>query len=237
MIDTNGYFDWMLQDPGPVNSVNGYANGGLGMIPHSAEGYFDTLQDLHDFHWARATNPDPRKRASWAATNLKDGRCVQHYPVTAQTWTSGSGYPNNSFFCFENEGVAGEPLTGRQVDNIIRLGEELMGHFGWKPKRPIDDDDLTASLLEHRECVRFGSASTACPSGRIPWDIIVPALIFMEDDVTERVWCAETQQTWIVGKGGSSLILFPLMDKPLEAIYGGHARVMSVAELEVIKVK
>lgn len=232
----NNYFDWAIQDPGPVNAVNGYNNRGLGMIPHSAEGHWDTLQALHDFHWSRATNPDPRKRASWAATNLKDGRFVQHYPVTAQTWTSGSGYPNNNFFAFENEGVAGEPLTQAQVDNILRAGRELMDHFGWKPKRPVDDTDKTASLYEHRECVRFGSASTACPSDRIPWDVIVPALT-EEDDMAERVWCFDRAQTWIVGKGGAAPVAYPIDDKVWESIYGPHTKAMSGADLDKIAVK
>jgi len=30
-----------------------------------------------------------------------------------------------------------------------------------------------ATLFEHREMVRYGSAPTACPSGRIPWDRII----------------------------------------------------------------
>lgn len=31
----------------------------------------------------------------------------------------------------------------------------------------------------------FGSAATACPSGRIPWDVIIPA-VAQEDDMTEE---------------------------------------------------
>ena len=53
--------------------------------------------------------------------------------------------------------------------------------------------------------------------------------------MAERVW--DGSRTWIVGKGGASLILYPEMDKPLEAIYGPHTRVMSPAELEKIRVK
>ena len=172
----DGWFDFAIRDPGPAGSVNGGRNSVRGIVPHSAEGHWATLEDLHDFHWSRATNPDPRKRASWGATNLKDGRFVQHYSVWAQTWTSGSAYPNNNFFAFENEGVAGESLTQAQIDNIIRVGRDLIALQGWLPRRPRNVEDTTASLYEHNECDRWGANATACPSGRIPWNIIVPAL-------------------------------------------------------------
>lgn len=234
MIDAAGYFDWAIQVPGPPSAVNGSRNGGKGIIPHSAEGYFHDLDALRDFLWARGTAA-PGLRASWGATNLKDGRFVQHYSIHSQTWTSGAPYPNNNFFAFENEGVAGEPLTQAQVDNIIRVGRELMALQGWTATRPVSQNDLHASCYEHTECVRWGAAATACPSGRIPWDVIVPALNQQEDDeMTERVW--DGSRTWIVGKGGSSLILYPEFDKPFIAIYGPHSRVMSAADLEKIKV-
>ena len=72
------------------------------------------------------------------------------------------------------------------------------------------------------------------PGAGFPWDALIAALN-EEDDMTERVW--DGSRTWIVGKGGSSLILYPEMDKPLEAIYGPHTRAMAVADLEAIRVK
>lgn len=174
-ITADGKFDWMLQDPGPPGAVNGGRNGGLGMVPHSAEGNFPTLSYLHDFLWQRGTAP-PGQRASWGATLLKDGRSVQHYSVWAQTWTSGAPHPNNNFFAFECEGKVGQELTPVQTSNIIRIGRDLMALQGWKPRRPANSADKQASLYEHNECTRWGALATACPSGRIPWDIIVPAL-------------------------------------------------------------
>lgn len=163
----NGYFSWAIIDPGPPWKVNGGKNGGKGKVPHSAEGYWPYLRN--GVLWG------PR-RASWGASNLKDGRFFMHYPVTAQTWTSGAGYPNNNFFTTENEGVEGEPLTQAQIDNLIHACRDLMAVQGWKPARPVSDRDIMASLYEHNEMVRFGADSTACPSDRIPWAIIVPAL-------------------------------------------------------------
>jgi hypothetical protein len=166
-IDAAGWFDWAERDPGPEWKVNGGMNGGKGMVPHSAEGYWPHLRDEL---WK------PARRASWGASNLKNGRFIQHYPVFACTWTSGAGYPNNNFFAFENEGVAGEALTPQQTTNIIRCGKDLMARYHWIPTRPINSADKSASLYEHNECVRWGADPTACPSGRIPWGLIVPAL-------------------------------------------------------------
>jgi hypothetical protein len=42
--------------------------------------------------------------------------------------------------------------------------------------RPRRDDDTTATLWEHREMTRFGSAPTLCPSGRISWPEVVHRL-------------------------------------------------------------
>lgn len=172
MITQDGWFDWAERDPGPPWKVNGGRNGQKGMVPHSAEGFWPHLRDIL---WG------PR-RASWHASNLKNGRFIQHYPITAQTWTSGAGYPNNNMPTTENEGVAGEPLSPQQTTNLIRMGKDLMAVGLWTPKRPTSATDPFASLYEHNECQRFGAESTSCPSGRIPWDVIVPAL---EETVAE----------------------------------------------------
>lgn len=180
----DGFFDWAVRLPGPAHGVNGGRNGGKGMIPHSAVGNWDGPEDLLDFLTGRVNAP-PGKRASWAATNMKGGIFYQHYSIWAQTWTSGAGYPNNNFFAFENEGGGyhangtpnfSEPLTQKQIDNIIRAGRDLKAVQHWNPRRPINSADLDASLYEHNEMTRWGAAATACPSGRIPWDVIVPAL-------------------------------------------------------------
>jgi hypothetical protein len=121
--------------------------------------------------------------ASVHGSMLRGGHVIQHYPFTVSCWASGSRYPNTHFIAFENEDVytAGHPdetipLTGPQVEANMRIIRELSAWKGWIPRRPADAQDMTANLLEHRECVRFGSAGTACPSGRIPWDIIINAL-------------------------------------------------------------
>lgn len=164
MLTADGWFDWAARDPGPPEKVNGGRNTLRGVVPHSAEGYWPQL---------RVELWKPERRASWAASNLADGRFVQHYPVYAQTWTSGARYPNDNFFAFENEGVAGVALTDLQVANIVRVVAELSELGGWTPERPTSAADLGATLYEHRECVRWGADPTACPSGRIPWERIL----------------------------------------------------------------
>lgn len=203
VIDTNGLFDWAISDPGPSTATNGGINGGKGIVPHSAEGHWDSLQALHDFHWQRAT-AFPGLQASWGATNLQDGRFVQHYSIHAQTWTSGAGYPNNNFFAFENEGVAGEPLTQPQIDNIVRVIRELSALQGWTPERPLSEVDYQATLYEHNECTRWGALATACPSGRIPWKTILEALEPVEEEeMPFLVWCPDEGAAYIVGPNGA----------------------------------
>lgn len=57
-----------------------------------------------------------------------------------------------------------------------------------------------------------------------------------EDDMAERVWCAERAQTWIVGKHGAAPVAYPVDDAIWEALYGGHTKVMSAADLEKLRV-
>lgn len=234
-LTSDGWFDWALRDPGPVGSVNGSRNGGKGVIPHSAEGSWDSLKHLHDFHWSRATDPDPRNRASWGATNLKDGRLVQHYSVWEQTWTSGSDYPNNNFFAFENEGGAGEPLTDAQTANTVRICRELGSAQGWTLRRPVDAQDKTATAYEHNECRRFGSAPTACPSGRVPWGEIMRQL--EEDDVKSFLaWVPDYAggSIWFVGPNGAKWITDAVVAAELERAFGKVAVTLSAKAINTI---
>ena len=112
-----------------------------------------------------------------------DGACIQHYPLTASCWTSGSREANTRGVAFEIEGGApgreSEPLTEAQTRALERILGDIAAWKGvindyWR--RPQGGHDLNATLYEHRECVRFGSSPTACPSRRIPWDELLRRL-------------------------------------------------------------
>jgi len=175
MIGADGWLDFAERVPGPADRVNGARNLVTGFVAHSAEGYANGLLSV--------LAPTSDRRVSWHLSNLKDGRLWQHYPVDAQCWASGAATPNNSFVAMEHEGVASEPLTEAQIDTTVRVLGELAAYGGWQPRRPTSPTDLTATLYEHRECTRFGSLATACPSGRIPWDEILRRLSGEEDDM------------------------------------------------------
>lgn len=226
MIDSHGWFDWMIRDPGPLTKTNGGINTVEMCIPHSAEGYWPHLQTL--LH-------SEARRASWMFSNLQDGRCFQHYSIYAQVWGSGSGRPNNAGVMWENEGVAGEPFTQAQTDNCVRIIREVSDLRGWTPRRPNSATDLTATLYEHRECVRFGSEATACPSGRVPWTEIMGALKQEEDEMKVlRVWCKERGKTYLTDGVRAVEVMTTEDDKQFELLYGAHAAVLSGAQVDAM---
>ena len=125
------------------------------------------------------------RRASWTFSNPKSGPLLQHYPLGSNTWASGSAEANSRYTSVEHEGGGpgneGEPLTENQIDNLVKLIRWLSEQDGWTPIRPGSSSDTSATLWEHKEMIRFGSAPTACPSGRIPWAEVLRRL---EVDVT-----------------------------------------------------
>jgi hypothetical protein len=184
MITPDGWFDWAERNPGPAEKVYSEPNSAIGYVPHSMVGQ---LNGWYSRLFCMDRTPDGRftdyAAASVHGSVLRGGQVIQHYPITASCWASGSRYPNTHFVAFEHESVytAGHPdesipLTGPQVEATVRIIRELAQARSWTARRPKDGADLTATLYEHRECRRWGSAGTSCPSGRIPWDVIVNAL-------------------------------------------------------------
>jgi len=115
---------------------------------------------------------------SWQFSVPKRGEAFyQHYPIYKVCWHGGGPGANGRFFGIEHEGVAGEPLTDHQIECDVAiiawaLDNDVVPWPGF-----IRDD----TLWEHNQMTRFGSAPTACPSGRIPWqEVIEMAGLFQE---------------------------------------------------------
>jgi hypothetical protein len=183
-ITADGWFDWTRREPGPPDKVYGETNRVDFYVAHSAVGYYGGWSSRL---FSRERDAAGRYTA-YAAVSLHgwipyDGACVQHYPLTASCWASGSRAANTRGVAFEIEGGApgneSEPLTEAQKQALTRILGEIAAWKGvsigyWR--RPDGLQDLEATLYEHRECTRFGSASTACPSNRVPWDEVLSRL-------------------------------------------------------------
>ena len=181
MITPDGWLDWADRAPGPDDKVYAAPNAAQGYVAHSAVGYRPgALERL----MSDERRPDGRytayAAASWHLWVGYDGNVLQHYPFFSSCWHAGAAFPNCSFIGAETEGGAdpySEPLTGPQLDQHARIIRELATFFTWPEiRRPADANDRFAQLYEHNECVRWGAAPTACPSGRIPWDRLLERL-------------------------------------------------------------
>src|SRR3990167_3900787 len=177
-ITSEGWLDWAVREIPPHHpqlgpKVYSQTNACNGFIPHSQEGYANSrnsrLFSLRTVIVNGALRYSDYAAGSWNVYLPKQGLAIQHYPFTASCWTSGGPYPNTHFSTCETEGMAGEPVTEDQYNNLLRILREHSQEYGWTPKRPVNPGDVGASLYEHTECVRWGSAATACPSNRIPW--------------------------------------------------------------------
>lgn len=187
-LTPDGWFDWAERKPGPVDKVYSTPCTNQGVIPHSQVGYqpgaearlFSTQREPSD-----PTRYTAYASASWTGSILYSGVLRQHYPIDKACWASGARYLNINFNAFEMEGGPAdnpsEPLTDAQVDTLVRVIRELSEYGGWVPVRPQGPSDLSATLYEHRENTRWGGLPTACPSGRIPWVLILARL---EDDMS-----------------------------------------------------
>ena len=138
-----------------VNAAFGFDNTHLqqGMVFHSMEG---------SLAGAFGELDNPSRQASWTFSVAKDGTVYQHVDTANIAWTNGSYDANKRFWGVENEGRAGEPLTEPQYQALLSLVRWI-----YPAHRLPFIRQQTA--WEHNEMTRFGSAPTACPSGRIPW--------------------------------------------------------------------
>lgn len=163
----DGWVDWAEHLPGPADKVYSQPNAGNGIVCHSMEGW--GYYGIHGRMMNTARDADGRytayAQASWMFSNMADGTFIQHYPVTASTWTSGNAVANTTLWGVESEGVAGRPLTDAQVRNMVRLAREWEAYTGRRARREPEG----RTVWEHREVWSWSSPNagpTACPSGR-----------------------------------------------------------------------
>jgi hypothetical protein len=162
---TDRWFSKAVREPGHPRA-HGYPGVAepktkRGLVYHSAEGPLFVMRRI-----SQAPGPP-----SWTFSNPKRGRLIQHYERGTNIWANGELAPNVAFDACESEGKgAGDPLTESQVQNLIDLARWYKKEEGWQ------DFKRQVQAWEHNEMTRFGAPPTACPSGRIPWDIIIPAV-------------------------------------------------------------
>jgi hypothetical protein len=167
MAIIDGWLDWAERLPGPADKVYSQRNAGNGIVCHSMEGY--GYYGIHGRMMNTSRDPDGRytayAQASWMFSNMVDGTFIQHYPVTASTWTSGNAVANTTLWGVESEGTAGNPLTIPQILNMLRLAKEFEAYTGKKATR----DPAARTVWQHNEVWNWATPNagpTACPSGR-----------------------------------------------------------------------
>ena len=143
-----------IPHPGPQDK-QGYPDAPMrtsrtGMILHSAEGSLASALGVLD---------GPRQ-VSWHFTVCKDGRIFQHYDLASACWHAGRKLANLAWVGVEHEGVAGEVISGAQLQASVDLVKWVAAQEHWTPTRGL----VGRTLFEHNEV-----SATSCPSHRIPW--------------------------------------------------------------------
>lgn len=196
MITDDGWFDWCERVPGPADKVYSAVNTHKIYIPHSAVGYYPGWASRL-FSTARHSNGQYTGYAAasvhlWIPQSANE-KVKQHFSVFKSCWGSGSAYPNCNGVAAENAGGPpgneNEALTSYQVDMNARAIHDLAEFSSWTPRRPIDEFDITATLYEHRECKRWGSDPTACPSERMSrslWPVLPAKLAALKGTKVEE---------------------------------------------------
>ncbi len=160
-----------------VDSVTGYDAYGWGNegpkrgdVKHSAEGWRTALRSII-----------VNGQKSWHFTVLTDGVIWQHFPIDRHCWHAtdtddDDGVKANlDLVGIEHEGVAGQELTAEQVQSTVEISRfcaEQYNRDSNYTRHPIYSADGWA-LVEHNE---VGNTPTACPSDRIPWDLVLEGL-------------------------------------------------------------
>ncbi len=205
-----------------------------GMMSHSMEGSLAS---------SLSVLLGPLKR-SWTFSNAKSGRLIQHYGIDTSCYHAGSYQGNIQHISMEHEGVAGQPLTQKQIQNNINVTKWIQKVEEWpdvykQSTRPA----RYGALAEHNLY-----KATACPSGRIPWGTILAGVnsIVEEKEKDMSIACFTIKDTnnpfnkkvfWIEA---NNLVMAPsgAVWKSLQAtghLAAGPATVITTAQLHLIR--
>lgn len=124
------------------------------VVNHDGEGWANYLSQ----------GQRPGEQASWAFSNLLDGKLLQHYELECPTWTSGTMQANIEGVGVEHEGTAAlyPKFSNAQAETDVRLYESLK-QLCPNLQAPIH----TQGIRIHRE---VSPGTTSCPNNRDRYD-------------------------------------------------------------------
>lgn len=124
------------------------------------------------------------RQASWHFSISKDGTVYQHYDPLAVTWHCGlpgdniswtAAIGNVALIGIEHEGKIGEPLTGPQF-----RASAAVQNWCYSVIPSLKPPALRSSHWEHGWL-----SNTSCPSGRIPWTMVM-ASVHKEENMSQE---------------------------------------------------
>ena len=176
MIDKNGWFDWAIRDPGPLDRWRALGSKRTPVscaVAHSMEGWFHPLSS----DGYNVMEDNSRFPTAWHGTvTQKEPKFYQHFPVDYYLQHGNSA--NAVGPGFETEGLYNQPLNTGQCEIWKRIILDLEAYTGREFKRSTDK---RTGLVEHRE---VAGAQTACPSER--YAPLWLALTMEADEVTRE---------------------------------------------------
>ena len=195
------WLPFLIKRPGPPGKLgySGVTHRELseveGEVKHSTEGSLQAAFGVLD---------DPNRQSSWHGTLDTDGTGYQHYPLEAICWANGlagdrrqdtSLIGNLTLLAWEHVDRIGASmlttLTPAQVATTTRITEAVRALC---PSVGAAPPTLRKNLWEHNWL-----SATACPSGLIPWTIIITALTEPEVNMDLNLLEVTGVSTFVVG--------------------------------------
>ena len=201
------------------------------------DGSADQYTNIFNAHWGNGVSGD-RDRYDRSNAMLADieqlGVWVPVRYAGGRGWAlvnGGINMINASTISMEHEDEnEDQPWPDAMIDTSIRVMRWCLGELAAHGRPMPVRESMLAGHFQIDAVNRPG-----CPGDYWPRERLL-AGIMEEDDMAERIWCAELVQTWILGKHGAAPVAYPVDDAIWEALYGPHARIMTAGELAALKV-